>query len=72
MEEFTTQPEQRLWIAVIAQALKDATHNDERRGQVIKWTLTQDYIEICHAAGICPVMLKKAIFNGYKGVREVH
>jgi hypothetical protein len=59
--ELPIQPEQRLWLAVIAQAVKDAMHHDERREQVISWTATRDYIEICYAAGICPVMLRKAI-----------
>lgn len=58
----TMQPEQVLWIHVVAQALIDASLNNiEIKSEVAEWGESEDFEIVCGMAGVSPVYVKREL-----------
>lgn len=56
------QPEQVLWLHVIAQALIDASsRNKEIKLEVVDWRASEDFETVCGMAGVSPAYISHAL-----------
>lgn len=62
MPDSVQQPEQVLWLHVIAQALIDASsRNREIKTGVRTWRNSEDFEIVCGMAGVSPVYIRYAL-----------
>lgn len=56
------QPEQVLWIHVLAQSLIDASLNNvEIKSEVAEWAESEDFDIVCGMAGVSPTYVKREL-----------